>query len=76
MRRAIYHGREHLGFDKLFFHKVCGFVVEQMKEAYPELDVQKDFIDKMVRLEEERFGNTMTVGLKKLEELIVIKRKY
>ncbi len=70
MRRAIYHGREHLGFDKLFFHQVCGFVVEQMKDAYPELAVQKDFIDKMVRLEEERFGNTLTVGLKKLDELI------
>jgi alanyl-tRNA synthetase len=70
MRRAIYHGREHLGFDKLFFHQVCGFVVEQMKDAYPELAVQKDFIDKMVRLEEERFGNTMTVGLKKLNELL------
>lgn len=69
MRRAIYHGREHLGLDKLFFHQVCGFVVEQMKDAYPELAVQKDFIDKMVRLEEVRFGNTMTVGLKKLDEL-------
>ncbi len=70
MRRAIYHGREHLGFDKLFFHQVCGFVVEQMKDAYPELAGQKDFIDKMVRLEEERFGNTLTVGLKKLDELL------
>jgi alanyl-tRNA synthetase len=70
MRRAIYHGREHLGFEGLFFHKVCGFVVEQMKSAYPELAVQKDFIDKMVRLEEERFGNTLTVGLKKLEEAV------
>lgn len=70
MRRAIYHGREHLGFNGPFFHKVCGFVVELMQEAYPELAVQKDFIDKMVRLEEERFGNTMTVGLKKLDDLL------
>jgi alanyl-tRNA synthetase len=70
MRRAIYHGREHLGFNKLFFHKVCGFVVEQMKDAYPELAVQKDFIEKMVWLEEERFGNTLTVGLKKLNEIL------
>jgi alanyl-tRNA synthetase len=68
MRRAIYHGREHLGFEGLFFHKVCGFVVEKMKSAYPELEAQKDFIDKMARLEEERFGNTLTVGLKKLDE--------
>ena len=70
MRRAIYHGREHFGFNDLFFHKVCGFVVDQMKDAYPELAVQKDFIDKMVRLEEERFGNTLTVGLRKLDDLI------
>ncbi len=25
MRRAIYHGREHLGFNDLFFYKVCDF---------------------------------------------------
>jgi alanyl-tRNA synthetase len=68
MRRAIYHGREHLGFETLFFHKVCDFVIELMKDAFPELEIQRDFIGKMVRLEEERFGNTMTVGLKKLDE--------
>lgn len=69
MRRAIYHGREHLGFEGLFFHKVCDFVIDKMKDAFPELETQRDFIGKMVRLEEERFGNTMTVGLKKLDEL-------
>jgi alanyl-tRNA synthetase len=69
MRRAIYHGREHLGFSEPFFYKICDSVVEQMNEAFPELAVQRDFIGKMVRLEEERFGNTMTVGLSKLSEL-------
>src|SRR5947209_10321308 len=69
MRRAIYHGREHLGLKDAFFYKVCDFVVEQMHEAYPELEAQREFIGKMVRLEEERFGNTLTVGLGKLEEL-------
>ncbi|MDQ6786172.1 MAG: alanine--tRNA ligase-related protein [Acidobacteriota bacterium] len=70
MRRAIYHGREHLGFNDSFFYKVCDFVVDQMKDAYPELEVQREFISKMVRLEEERFGATMTVGLRKLDEVI------
>ena len=69
MRRAIYHGREHLGLNDLFFYKVCDFVIEQMHGAYPELEAQREFIGKMVRLEEERFGNTLTVGLKKLDEL-------
>ncbi|HEY0323860.1 MAG TPA: alanine--tRNA ligase [Pyrinomonadaceae bacterium] len=70
MRRAIYQGRHTLGFNDLFFHKVTNFVVDHMKEAYPELESQRDFIDKMVSLEEERFGATLTVGLKKLDELI------
>ena len=69
MRRAIYHGREHLGLKNLFFYKVCDFVVDQMRVAYPELEAQRDFIGKMVRLEEERFRGTMTVGLSKLNEL-------
>jgi len=70
MRRAVYQGRHTLGFQDSFFHKVTNFVVDQMHEPYPELDTQRDFIKKMVKLEEERFGNTLTVGLKKLEELI------
>lgn len=70
MRRAIYHGREHLGLTEPFFYKVCDIVVENMHEAYPELAAQRDFIIKMVRVEEERFGSTVTTGLKKLDELI------
>jgi len=69
MRRAIYHGREHLGLNDLFFYKVCDFVVTEMSGAFPELETQRDFIGKMVRIEEERFGNTVTVGLGKLNDL-------
>src|SRR5437016_12215390 len=70
MRRAIYQGRHTLGFDGLFFHKVTNFVVDQMHDAYPELESHRDFIERMVKLEEERFGATLTVGLQKLEELL------
>jgi len=69
MRRAIYQGRHALGFEGSFFHQVTNFVIDQMGEAYPELEAHRDFIAKMVRLEEERFGSTLTVGLQKLEEL-------
>src|SRR5262249_42389746 len=69
MRRGIYQGRHTLGFDGLFFHKVTNFVVDQMGEAYPELESHREFIDKMVRLEEERFGSTLSVGLQKLDEV-------
>ena len=69
MRRAIYQGRHALGLNDLFFYKVTNFVVDQMHEAFPELETHRDFIEKMVRLEEERFGSTLTIGLSKLDEL-------
>src|SRR6478735_4849899 len=69
MRRAIYHGREHLGLKDAFFYKVCDLVVNEMHGAFPELETQREFIGKMVRVEEERFGNTVTVGLGRLNEL-------
>ncbi len=73
MRRAIYYGREHLGLNDAFFYKVCDQVIDRMGAAFPELVTQRDFIGKMVRLEEERFGNTVTVGLGKLAELDLTK---
>src|SRR5918997_2541109 len=73
MRRAIYQGRHALGFEGPFFHRVTDFVVEQMRGAYPELEAARDFIGRMVRLEEERFGSTLTVGLQKLESLFASK---
>ena len=69
MRRAIYQGHHRLGFEGSFFNKVTNFVVDQMREAYPELESHREFIEKMVTLEEERFRSTLTVGLNKLDEL-------
>src|SRR5207253_5335098 len=69
MRRAIYQGRHTLSFEGLFFHKVTNFVVDQMGEAYPELEASRNFIDKIVRLEEERFATTLSLGLQRLDEL-------
>ncbi|MBV9928223.1 MAG: alanine--tRNA ligase [Acidobacteria bacterium] len=69
MRRAIYQGRHALGFEGSFFYQVADFVVEQMREAFPELEAAREFIGRMVRLEEERFGSTLTVGLQKLDAL-------
>src|SRR5678815_6020829 len=53
MRRAIYQGRHTLGFKDQLFYKVTDFVVDQMKDTYPELEAHREFIQKMVRLEED-----------------------
>src|SRR6266446_6886388 len=70
MRRAVYQGRHALGLNDLFFYKVTNFVVDQIGAAYPELVASRAFIEKMVRLEEERFGSTLTVGLQKFDGVL------
>ncbi|MGA9995686.1 MAG: alanine--tRNA ligase, partial [Pyrinomonadaceae bacterium] len=69
MRRAIYQGRHALNLEDSFFYKVADFVTEQMRETYPELDTSREFIERMVKLEEERFSSTLTIGLQKLDAL-------
>ena len=69
MRRAIYQGHHTLHFEGAFFNQVANFVVDLMKDAFPELETQREFIQKMVGLEEERFRSTLTVGLNKLDEV-------
>ena len=69
MRRAIYQGHHTLRFEAPFFNQVTNFVVDFMQETYPELEVHREFIQKMVSLEEERFRSTLTVGLNKLDEV-------
>jgi alanyl-tRNA synthetase len=69
MRRAIYHGRHVLGLEDTFFHRVTDFVVDQFREAFPELEGARDFIDRMVSMEERRFASTLTTGLQKLDAL-------
>ncbi len=69
MRRAIYQGHHTLGLEGQFFNQVTNFVVDLMKDTYPELEIHREFIEKMVRLEEVRFRSTLTVGLNKLDEV-------
>ena len=69
MRRAIYQGHHTLGFEGPFFNEVTNFVADLMKDAFPELESHREFIQKMVLLEEQRFRSTLTVGLTKLDEL-------
>jgi alanyl-tRNA synthetase len=62
MRRAIRNGVK-LGFEGSFLWKVADAVVEQMSEAFPELEQRRDFIREVVRVEEERFSETLDKGL-------------
>ncbi len=79
MRRAIYQGRHVLlaqapGHEELFFNQVVNFVIDQMKEAYPELETQREFIVRMVTLEEQRFATALSVGIHKLDAFYASRR--
>ncbi len=67
MRRAIRHGKK-LGLEKPFFDKTVGFVIDQMKDAYPDLEEKRTFILKVVQAEEEQFRKTLAKGLQLLED--------
>jgi len=67
IRRAIRHGKQ-LGFKAPFLHKTVSFVVEQMKDAYPDLIEKRPFIERVVLAEEEQFFKTLERGLSLLDE--------
>ncbi len=69
MRRALWHGRL-LGMETPFFPKVCEFVVDHMKIAYPELDDARQTIARVVTTEEKLFASTLSNGLKRLDDLL------
>ena len=66
IRRAIRHGYK-LGRKTPFFHKLVPDLVALMGEAYPNLAAQADRIGEVLRLEEERFFETLEVGMQILD---------
>jgi len=67
IRRAFRFGRL-MGLRDPFLHSVCSEVVSAMCEAFPELRDNSAFMARVVREEEERFGQTLDRGLEILEE--------
>ena len=69
MRRGIRQGTL-LGYKEPFLYQLSGFVVEMMKEAYPDLVNTRDYVARVIKTEEERFASMVTVGLQRLEDVI------
>ena len=62
IRRAIRHGYK-LGQKKPFFHKLVPTLVEMMGEAYPRLKADAARVMDVLRVEEERFFETLATGM-------------
>ncbi len=69
LRRAARHGKL-LGIEKPFLFDIALIVINESKEAYPELTEKSEYIQKVIRIEEERFIDTIDQGLNILNEYI------
>jgi alanyl-tRNA synthetase len=69
IRRAVRHGRT-LGFKETFLYRVVPVVLHMMGEAYPETAQRKDYITQIIKLEEEKFQETMDKGIEILSQEI------
>jgi alanyl-tRNA synthetase len=69
LRRAVRYGK-NLGMDKPFLHQLIGIVGDIMGVYYPEVVDKREYIERIVRLEEERFHETLGDGLAILSTLV------
>ncbi len=69
IRRAARHGRL-IGIEGDFLNRLADVVIECNKNAYPEVLEKKDYIKKILSIEEERFSATIDAGLNILSTMV------
>ena len=68
LRRAARHGRL-LGINDKFLASLSKVVIDSSKDGYPELEDKKEYILKLLTIEEDNFYKTIDQGLSILTEL-------
>ena len=69
LRRACRHGKL-LGINRSFLPELCLVAIGESAGAYPELAEKKDYILKVISMEEERFDATIDAGLAILNTMV------
>ena len=67
IRRALRHGHD-LGIESPFFFKLVDVLAGEMGQTYPELLNKKDYIERIILMEEERFAATLSQGMSLLQK--------
>lgn len=70
LRRAVRYGYTFLGQKNAFMFKLIPTLIDTMGDAYPELEAQKDLIQKVMKEEEESFLRTLDTGIRLLDKII------
>lgn len=66
MRRAIRYAKTLHSKEEAILYKIAPFFTEEMSDAYPELEKAKPLITETLKLEEEKFSETLNKGLRLL----------
>ena len=69
LRRGVRYGK-NLGMNQAFMYELVPVVAQVMSDYYPYLTAKVEFVQKVIKGEEERFHQTLADGEKILEELI------
>lgn len=69
LRRAVMHGRR-FGIHETFLYKLVATVGHIMESYYPEILEKRDFIEKIIKREEETFARTIDAGSGHLDQLL------
>ncbi|HNC13574.1 MAG TPA: alanine--tRNA ligase [Cyclobacteriaceae bacterium] len=69
LRRAVRYGFTFLNFKEPFMHKLVPVLANQLKNVFPELESQRDYVGKVIFEEEVSFLRTLERGLKRIEGL-------
>ena len=69
LRRAARHGKL-LGISDEFLYEVADTVIDESRQGYPELAEKREYIKKIIRIEEDRFAKTIDNGLAILNDYI------
>ncbi|MBX2954677.1 MAG: alanine--tRNA ligase [Cyclobacteriaceae bacterium] len=67
LRRAVRYGYTFLNFKDPFLYKLVPILANQMKEVFPELQAQLDYVTRVIQEEEDSFLKTLAKGLNRLE---------
>lgn len=67
LRRAVRYGFTFLNFKEPFMYKLVAVLSNQLKNVFPELEKQKEYVSKVIFEEETSFLRTLEKGLKKLD---------
>ncbi len=68
LRRAVRYGYTFLGMKEAFMYKLIPTLIQVMGDAYPELEMQKTLIEKVIKEEEDSFLRTLETGIRLLEK--------